>query len=167
MQTDQHNWTRFILRIPVKSEKKLLFEAWATPAGLESWFLRKAEFTNQHGMVNKNDYLKKGDQYYWLWHGWADDTFEKGTVMESNGKDLFKFSFGKAGNVTVTLKEEQGENIVELLQDEIPTDDKSIEYYHLGCMKGWLFYLVNLKSILEGGLDLRNRKVELTNVVNS
>ena len=118
-------------------------------------------------MINKNDYLKKGDQYYWLWHGWADDTFEKGTVMESNGKDLFKFSFGKAGNVTVTLKEEQGENIVELLQDEIPTDDKSIEYYHLGCMKGWLFYLVNLKSILEGGLDLRNRKVELTNVVNS
>ena len=65
MQTDQHNWTRFILRIPVKSEKKLLFEAWATPAGLESWFLRKAEFTNQNGMVNKNDYLKKGDQYYW------------------------------------------------------------------------------------------------------
>jgi hypothetical protein len=168
MQPHNYDWTKFILRIPVRADKQSLYKAWATPRGLESWFLRKAAFINPNGnAVNENDYLNKSDSYHWLWHGWADDTREEGSVLDCNGKDFFKFSFGKAGNVSVNIREEEGENIVELMQDEIPTDDKSIEYYHLGCMKGWLFYLVNLKSILEGGPDLRNRKVELHNVVNS
>ena len=162
------DWSKFILRIPVRADKQTIYNAWSTPAGLESWFLRKAAFTNSNEKaLQNNDSINRGDKYHWLWHGWADDTFEKGTVLESNGRDFFKFSFGKAGNVAIAVKEEEGENIVELVQDEIPTDEKSIDYYHLGCMKGWLFYLVNLKSILEGGLDLRNRKVELKEVVNS
>ena len=103
----------------------------------------------------------------YAFYGWPDDVEENGAVIETNGKDRFKFSFGKAGNVTVTIKEEAGDNIVELEQDEIPTDDASIVYYHLGCMKGWLFYMVNLKSVLEGGIDLRNRKTDLKDVANS
>jgi uncharacterized protein YndB with AHSA1/START domain len=163
-----HEWTKFVLRIPVSTDKQTLFNAWASPAGLESWFLRKADFTNTAGNnVNKQEMVNPGDTYHWLWHGWPDDMKENGTVLETNGRDRLKFSFGKAGNVTVTIKEEAGENIVELLQDEIPTDETSVVYYHLGCMKGWLFYMVNLKSILEGGIDLRNRKVELKEVLNS
>jgi hypothetical protein len=34
-------------------------------------------------------------------------------------------------------------------------------------MKGWIFYMINLKSVLEGGLDMRNRKVELKNVLTA
>ena len=163
-----HEWNKFVLRIPVSADKQTLFKAWASPGGLESWFLRKADFTKKDGgPVDTQDLVSTGDTYYWLWHGWPDDVRENGTVLDTNGRDQFKFSFGKAGNVTVTIKEESGDNIVELVQDEIPTDDASIVYYHLGCMKGWLFYMVNLKSILEGGIDLRNRKVELKEVVNS
>jgi uncharacterized protein YndB with AHSA1/START domain len=163
-----HEWNKFVLRIPVDADKQTIFNAWVSPAGLESWFLRKAAFKNKNGnAVNENEMVNVGDSYHWLWHGWPDDMKENGSVFETNGKDRLKFSFGKAGNVTVTIKEEAGENIVELVQDEIPTDDASVVYYHLGCMKGWLFYLVNLKSMLEGGIDLRNRKLELKEVVNS
>jgi hypothetical protein len=163
-----HDWTKFVLRIPVSADKQTIFNAWATPAGLESWFLRQAAFKNKNGdAVNEKELVNVGDTYHWLWHGWPDDVKENGSVLETNGKDKFKFSFGKAGNVTVTIKEEAGENIVELVQDEIPTDDASVIYYHLGCMKGWLFYMVNLKSILEGGIDLRNRRLDVKEVVNS
>ena len=162
------NWTTFTTRIPVNAPVEKLYWCWATREGIEFWFLRMSEYKTPSGDLRKdNEPVQTGDSYRWRWYGWPDEVTEEGVILDCNAKDFFKFSFGKAGNVTVTLKEEQGENIVELLQDEIPTDDKSIEYYHLGCMKGWLFYLVNLKSILEGGLDLRNRKVELTNVVNS
>lgn len=122
-----HNWNKFVLRIPVSVDKQSLFKAWASPAGLESWFLRAADFTNIKGEpVNKQDQVSVGDTYHWLWHGWADDVKENGTVLETNGRDRFKFSFGKAGNVTVTIKEEADENIVELVQDEIPTDEASL-----------------------------------------
>ena len=107
------------------------------------------------------------DTYEWMWHGYGDDAMEKGKIMQANGKDFLQFSFGKAGYVSVTIKEETGESMIELVQDEIPTDEEGQVYYHLGCTKGWLFYLTNLKSILEGGPDLRNKKMELTDVINS
>ncbi len=111
--------------------------------------------------------MEVDDTYEWMWHGYDDEVIEKGRIMEANGKDFLKFSFGKAGNVAVTIKEEAGESIIELMQDEIPSDEKGKIYYHLGCSKGWVFYLANLKSILEGGLDLRNKKMELKDVINS
>ena len=88
-------------------------------------------------------------------------------VYISNGSDFFSFSFGKAGICTVTLKKESGMSVVELVQTEIPTDDMGKHYWHLGCKTGWTFYLTNLKSMLEGGIDLRNKDLLLKNVVNS
>lgn len=162
------DWSQFTLRIPVKAEKQVLFNAWTNQQGLESWFLRKAEFSKPDGSPRSaGEKVQIGDSYTWMWHGWPDDVIEKGVVMQENGTDLFKFSFGKAGNVTVTIKDEDGENIVELLQNEIPVDENSKTYFHVGCTKGWIFYLTNLKSILEGGIDLRNRNEILKDVVNS
>lgn len=163
-----HDWSRFSLRIPVNAAIENLYRYWATREGLESWFLRKAAFTMPaENPRPANELVKRNDVYEWRWHGWPDDVVEHGTILESNGKDYLKFSFGKAGNVAVTIREDQGENIVELVQDEIPTDERSITLYHLGCTKGWLFYLSNLKSIAEGGIDLRNRNEALKDVVNS
>lgn len=163
-----HDWSRFFLRIPIKADKDNIFQSFTTQEGLESWFLRKAAFTSQEGKSKKpTERIAPGDRYEWLWHGWPDETVEKGEVIEMNGKDRFCFTFGKAGRVTIALKNERGQNMVELLQDQIPTTEEGQVYYHLGCTKGWMFYLTNLKSILEGGIDLRNRDVELKNVITS
>ncbi len=39
-------------------------------------------------------------------HDWSDETVKRKIVLEANGKDFFKFSFGKAGIVSVTIKTE-------------------------------------------------------------
>ena len=52
-------------------------------------------------------------------------------------------------------------------RSNIPTDDKSKKDIRLGCYEGWSFYMVNLKSIYEGGLDLRNMNDQLKGVINS
>jgi len=54
-----------------------------------------------------------------------------------------------------------------LTQDQIPTDEQSRYDYHVGCSTGWSFYEGNIKSVLEGGMDLRNKNPGLTNVINS
>lgn len=39
--------------------------------------------------------------------------------------------------------------------------------FHIGCQMGWSFYLANLKSLYEGGIDLRYKKEKFTQVINS
>lgn len=163
-----YNWSQFILRIPINADIETIHRNWTTTGGLEYWFLRKAEFKKKDGSLRANkESVKVSDTYEWLWHGYDDHSMEKGTVLEMNNRDHFKFSFGKAGNVTVRIIQEQKENIVELIQDQIPTDEQGQVNFHIGCTKGWNFYLTNLKSLLEGGVDLRNRNEGLKDVVNS
>lgn len=163
-----YDWSKFICKINIKSTPAKIYEAWATRTGLESWFLRKAAFASANGEpVEMEAYLKKDDQYEWFWYGYPDEVVERGTVLAANGKDLFQFTFGEPCIVTINLKEEKGENIIELIQSQIPLDEDSKAKLHIGCLSGWTFYLANLKSILEGGVDLRNKNETLSGMANS
>lgn len=163
-----YDWSTFTLRIPVKVSKEKAYAAWTSQASLENWFLRKAEFKQANGKLrDKNSTIEAGDTYEWMWQGWDDKTVERDKVLELNGKDFVKFGFGKAGVFTVTISEELGETIVTLTQEQIPTDEQGIANYHIGCLAGWSFHLADLKSILEGGIDLRNKNVNLRNVLNA
>lgn len=162
------DWSRFVTRIPVQAPIETLYHAWATTGGIESWFLRLGEFKSRDGTTREpEEKIQVGDTYKWLWHGWPDETVEYGQIFELNDHDYLKFSFGKAGVCTVHIKIEEGEHIVELLQENVPTDEKGKYEFHVGCKTGWTFYLANLKSILEGGIDLRNKNVQLKQVLNS
>lgn len=162
------NWSRFIVRIAVNASVEKLYWCWATMQGMEYWFLRMSEYIKPDGSLRQdNEPVQTGDTYRWRWHGWGDDTTETGSIIDCNAKDFFKFSFGKAGNCTVSIKTEGVHTVVELEQDEIPDTEEGRQMWHLGCKTGWTFYLTNLKSLLEGGIDLRNRDEALKNVVNS
>ena len=163
-----HDWSRFVVRITVKASPRDLYKAWATKKGIEHWFLRLSEYKKPGGILRSaNELVETGDTYRWLWHGGPDDMVETGSILDCNGKDQIKFKFGNAGDCTVNIKTEEGENIVELIQENIPTDEKGMQYYHLGCKTGWTFYLANLKSLMEGGIDLRNRNEKIQRVINS
>jgi uncharacterized protein YndB with AHSA1/START domain len=162
-----YDWTTFTVRVPVKAPVEKLYWCWATKEGIEYWFLRLSDYKKGNDPRKANEPVQQGDTYRWRWHGWSDEVTEEGTILECNGKDFFKFSFGKAGNCAVTIKQEDGETLVELVQDMIPDDEQGRHYWHLGCKTGWTFYLANLKSLLEGGRDLRNRNENLKNVINS
>jgi uncharacterized protein YndB with AHSA1/START domain len=163
-----HDWSRFVKRINIQCTTATAYAAWTSRGQLENWFLRKAEFKTPGGGIRPaSESVRKGDTYEWLWHGYGDDVKERGEVLEANGVDVFKFVFGKAGTVTVTLSSEEGETIVELKQENIPVDDQSKVNYHVGCLEGWTFYLANLKSYLQGGPDLRNKNMKIAGVVNA
>lgn len=163
----KYDWSRFVKRVNLNTDERTAYRLWATREGLEKWFLRNAIFKRNGREIPPTTELKAGDEYEWYWHGWTDDMVEKGTILEANGRDLLRFSFGKAGEVTIRIKSEQGQLIIELLQEKIPLDEHSLYYFHLGCSTGWVFYLTNMKSILEGGPDLRNRNADLKNVITA
>ncbi len=155
------------MRVPVQAPIEKALTAFSTRRGIESWFLRESVFTRKEKILSEDEAVIPGDEYTWRWFGWHDDVVERGTILDTTQKDLLAFSFGKAGNVSINISPEENISMVTLQQTEIPTDEESVVKFHLGCMQGWLCYLTNLKSILEGGIDLRNRDLALKNVLNS
>lgn len=163
-----YDWSRFSLKIPIRASVDEIYARWATSEGLRSWFLRQADFVSNEGVPRAAaEPLRPGDKYVFRWFGYPDEVEEKGVVLSANHKDEFSFSFGKAGNVAVHITPFKDMTICQLEQTGIPTDEESIKNFHIGCTRGWLFYLVNLKSLLEGGIDLRNRDLEIEDVVNA
>ena len=196
----ENKWSLFKLRVNIRQPLDKVYAAWATPAGLESWFLRRA-LMGVGGIPGSGDpataearllaerwtgggpkpagpgpagihrlaeeFIQAGDNYAWYWHGYPDTAFGKGTIIAANGADHFAFTFSLGCPVSIGLYRELDETIVELVESELPTDEEAKLRHYVGDLKGWTFYLTNLKSVLEGGLDLRNRRAELTNVITA
>ncbi len=162
-----HNfdWTSFTRKIAIHTGIQTAYDAWTKPLGIEKWFLSKAVFFNENQEpIGAEDSVQAGYSYAWNWYLFEPTEF--GKINVANGKDHLQFSF--AGNcvVDILLELVNDSCIVTLTQSGIPTDDESKRSIRLGCDSGWSFYLVNLKSVLEGGLDLRNRDPQFLGMLN-
>lgn len=160
------NWNKFTKRIAIKSDMTSVYNAWTISAELEKWFLSKASFYNEKNKpLPASSNAVAGSGYKWQW--FSQEAPETGETLEANGKDFFQFTFAGECKVDIRLSELKDHVIVELTQKEIPEDDRSKVKIRLECAFGWAFYLVNLKSVLEGGIDLRNKNKDIIQVVNN
>lgn len=160
------DWTQFTRKMHVDAPIQKIYDAWAKPEEIERWFLKKAcYFDADEIQLSKNKTFSEGLRYEWDWYLY--DITEKGKILFANQKDHIQFTF--AGNciVDVTLKEFENGTIVTLNHKDIPIDDESKYNIRLGCDGGWSFFLVNLKSVYEGGLDLRNKNPNLKPMLNN
>ena len=83
-----YNWKQFTKRIPIKAPPKAIYDAWTTQQGLESWFLRLAQFTKADGTLrSKNSHVEAGDTYKWIWFGYEDSVVEVQKIIMANGWD--------------------------------------------------------------------------------
>ncbi len=160
------DWTTFTRRIAIKAKLSDIYNAWTKASEIEKWFLSKAVyFDTKQTQIDKDKSIEKGFPYEWNWYLY--DTTERGTIMDANGKDFIQFTFAGDCLVDVKLTIQHDYVIVELTQKNIPTDDHSKQGIRLGCDSGWSFFLVNLKSVYEGGLDLRNKDISIKGMLNN
>lgn len=158
----------FKLCVNINTTIEKVYKAWATSAGLESWFLRKAVFQDNNGNNRSaTEMIQENDNYTMLWYGYPDIVAERGKVLKANGENVFSFTFSMGCSVSIRIFSEHNETIVELIESNLPTDEETKMKHYVGDIKGWTFYLANLKSVLEGGLDLRNKRVELVDVITA
>ncbi|MDZ4794462.1 MAG: hypothetical protein SGI83_09315 [Bacteroidota bacterium] len=115
----------------------------------------------------KKSPVENGDKYKCLWFGYDDTTVEEKEIRSANGWDQLQFSFSGGCIATVTIQQQDGENICQLEQDMPMEDTREQQQFYIDCGNGWGFYLVNLKSVLEGGLYLRNKNINLKGMVNA
>lgn len=157
-----NDWTKFTITADFNTDARSIYKAWATPAGLESWFLRKADFYTITGRLREpEEFILKEDTYEWLWHGFDDNALQKGMVLEANSIDFLKFTFTDDTIVSINIRSANGLTILELTQENIKEDANPNSNLFVQCQTGWTFYLANLKSIIEGGIDLRNKRMDV------
>ncbi len=159
------DWTSFTKKIAVKASISEIYNAWTKTDELERWFLEKAAFRSSDNLIDPNTNATAYCTYEWLWYLYEDPM--NGKITKANGKDFLQFTFEGECLVDVMLSEDQGCTVIELKHYNIPTDDNSKQFIRLGCAQGWAFYLVNLKSVYEGGIDLRNKDGGLNPMINN
>lgn len=157
-----NNWNEFTVKANINAPVDVLYRLWATQDGIESWFLRSSVFKSATGQErSREEFAQAGDNFTWLWHGYTDDVVEHRKVLSANGKDFFQFTFTGDCVVSVSIHDKSGTSIVELKQFLIPDDENSETNLFVHCQIGWTFYLANMKSVVEGGVDLRNKNVDM------
>lgn len=160
------DWTCYTKRIAVKAPLTAIYAAWTKAEELEKWFLEKVCFFDKNDkLISKQASAEDSFTYTWKWHIYEDTM--PGRIISANGKDLFQFTFEGECIVEVKLTIAGEYTVIELTHKNIPTDDHAKQHIRLGCASGWSFYLVNLKSVYEGGLDLRNKDEHLQLMINN
>ncbi|WP_306352138.1 SRPBCC family protein [Flavobacterium sp. '19STA2R22 D10 B1'] len=163
---ENFNWTSFTVRIAINAPISKLYDAWTKATEIEKWFLSNANFLDSNNQLQpKEKSIEKGFHYEWSWYLYSE--LERGTITGTNPSDFIQFTFAGDCIVEVKLTDHKDYVLVELTQRNIPTDDNSKKNIRLGCHDGWSFYLVNLKSVYEGGLDLRNKNINLKPMLNN
>ncbi len=164
--TMKPDWSIFTKQISINATTWALYNAWTVPAEMEKWFLSAADFTGGDGLPRKAaERVRPGDTFCWKWHGFAGGSPLRGRVIEANTYDNFRFTFAEGSIVDVAIIPAHGVKLVRIQQRNIPPDE-SLRLY-LECAEGWTFYLTNLKSFIEGGIDLRNKDERVGGVINS
>jgi uncharacterized protein YndB with AHSA1/START domain len=152
---ENFNSNSFLRKIYINKKIEEVYRMVAEPSGISKWFIDKAEYISLNNMPRKdNEEAMKGDKYKWHW-SYKNFTIE-GEMLETVHNKRFRFTFGDAGIVTISLKEEKSKTLVELKQENFP-GKKYDEYLYVNCYVCWTFYLLNLKSIMENDFDLRDR----------
>jgi hypothetical protein len=127
---------------------------WATPGGLEKFFIKSAKHFNSDLTVKKPfEIASSGDIYHWTW---IHDYELQGEIIEVTEKPSISFTFGDMA-VRVEITDAGNKALVKLIQYNIPdTTEEDKASSHLNCRSCWVFYMTNLKSVLEKGYDLRD-----------
>lgn len=164
MTHENFNWEQFHHGLLLDLSLDEAYHYLATPAGITSWFIGTAEYTNQAGHVRgKHDFAQTGDHFKWKWL--AKDHTLTGTVLAAETDHLFRFTFGSDFVVDMHLKREHDRTLVTLTQFN-NSPHKEGNFGYLNCCVCWVFFLSNLKSVAETGTDLRETQVDLEMLVN-
>lgn len=161
---DPEKWKRLVMKIDVNASLEALYAAFATAEGAMGWMAMELVLINDQGNeLDPGTAASTGDRFLSRWH---TGHTEEGEYLEANGTDHLHYTFGEGIEVRVTLEAmEDGSTMVTLEQTQDRTDEENLAIM-LGFKEGWAFYLANLKSVLEGGLDLRNYTHDIDHRVN-
>lgn len=154
MQSENYDWGEFSISFFYPVDPSAAYDAWATAAGLESFFIERAEFRDDEGKPRgRSERVQAGDSYQW---SWRHDHELSGQILDADPDRLVSFTFGTMACTVTFADAGNGTTLVRLDQRDIADDAAGRVLGHLNCRSCWVFFMTNLTSILLTGTDLRD-----------
>jgi len=152
MDATQYDWSRFSIVFYFDQPVDVVFAKWATSEGLASFFVKEAMFASEGGNQRApTEMAQAGDIYTWRWR---HDAGLEGRVLAVEPDRVIEFTFGDM-RVGITFTEVDGQTELHLVQTGIADSDHGRVMSHLNCRSCWIYFITNLKSVLDQGFDLR------------
>lgn len=138
----------------MKAPREAVYAAFATAEGIRGWMVFESALLDPDGNErDPGEVARAGDR---LRTGWHTGLSGEGEVLEIRPGEMVRFTMDPGIVVEANIEPlEDGSVMVTLVQTHDLSDEENLALM-LGFLPGWAFYLANLKSVMEGGRDLRN-----------
>lgn len=158
-----HDWRSFDVYLQIDAEPRAVMDVWRTTSGITSFFVADMRAKTQSGAARaEGELIEPGDGYCWQYvHDYAGE----GRFVASTD-ELVKFTFGTEFEVEVTAEASGNGSLLHLHQSGIDDSPDGRVYSSLNCRCCWIAFLVNLKSIAEHGIDLRDHQPETADSIS-
>lgn len=151
-RSGEHDWRGFDIFFSIDAAPEDVITRWRSAAGLASFFIRDATFVDANGAPRgPDDIVEPGDRY--TWH-FVHDYVLEGEILTSMSRRV-AFTFGDMV-VNVSAEPAGDGALLHLRQDHIEDTPGARVAGTLNCRCCWMVFVVNLKSMLEYGNDLRD-----------
>lgn len=153
MTEKNFNWNKFTHAIYLNAPVEKVFDFVTTSSGICRWFIGKAKYYYKDMNIRLGDeHAQKGDSFLWTWLN--KDLELKGIVTDYSRNKTFGFTFSPLYIVTIKLSS-QGSKTLLTLTHEYQESAVRDDFNYINCCTCWVFFLTNLKSVVENEIDLR------------
>ncbi len=148
------DWTQFRLHVAMDVQPDRVLESWTTAAGMESFFVEMMQVTSPGAALREGDESAQGgDHFIWRWDSGNCIVGEYLTVVP-NSEAVFTFGESK---VRIKVIPYLSGTLLELHQFDIPDTPADRMHIHANCRGAWVYFLTVLKTLLEHGVDGRDK----------
>lgn len=161
-----YDWSAFQITYFIEAPLADVYDMWATEKGMGRFWADKVRWVDPNGQVRSADQpFRIGDK--------VGLTFPTGTsteleILNIEQNKFVLFSFGEDyGWVRVSFEQQGGRTRMVLRQFGLRADEQDQWEVHVNARGWWTFNLVNLKSVLLHGHDLRVREPQAASGLSS
>jgi uncharacterized protein YndB with AHSA1/START domain len=154
---ENNDWTTFDLYVAIDAEPSVILSAWSTINGMESFFVQMMRITGPDGAeLGPDARAQPGDKYVWRWHNGRRIV---GEYLQAETRNEVRFTFGDSRVSVMALPYKTG-SLLRLRQYDIPDTEEARMHIYGNCRAAWVYFLTVLKTLLEHGIDGRDKTRE-------
>ena len=147
-----HDWSEFDVYLYMEAAPGDVLRYWQTSEGITQFFVSEMSASDDNCDEGVST-LVAGSRYNW--RGIHDYSGEGQFLRVSD--ESVEFTFGTHYHVAVSVTAAGSGTLLHLRQSGIGQDDSEQIQGTLNCRSCWIYFLVNLKSVVESGNDLRDQ----------
>ena len=148
------DWTLFNLWVVIDCDPGSVFQSWATSRGMESFFVDAMQMRAPDGALRDADEIvSEGDSYVWRWDS---GRIVQGEVLKVRQDREIAYTFGDC-KFRIIAHAYDGKTLLQLQQYDMEDTAENRMHLHTNCRSAWVYFMTNLKSVLEHETDVRDK----------